>query len=152
MAVVPSGVPVCSLQDPVNRANPFVPRDGAIRLVFTGRVEPEKGPDIAIRAMAILKAELSYPLVHLDIIGDGNPDFLSYLNQLTNDLSVSDRVSFLGRLNQSEVLRRFRYYDALLFTSRWEEPFGQVLIEAMAQGLPVIAARNGGVPEIINDS
>ncbi len=60
--------------------------------------------------------------------------------------------SFLGRLSQSEVLRRFRYYDALLFTSRWEEPFGRVLIEAMAQGLPVIAARNGGVPEIINDS
>jgi len=152
MAVVPSGVPVCSMLNPLNRADPFVPRDGAIRLVFTGRVEPEKGPDIAIRAMAILKTELSYPSVHLDIIGDGNLDFLGYLNQLTNDLSVNDRVSFLGRLSQSEVLSRFRYYDALLFTSRWEEPFGRVLIEAMAQGLPVIAARNGGVPEIINDS
>ncbi len=152
MAVVPSGVPVCSLLDPVNRAEPFLPREGGIRLVFTGRVEPEKGPDIAIKAMAILKAEVSYPLVHLDIIGDGNLDFLGYLNQLTNDLSVSDRVSFLGRLSQSEVLGRLRYYDALLFTSRWEEPFGRVLIEAMAQGLPVIAARNGGVPEIINDS
>ncbi len=154
MEVVPSGLPMHSLLDPINRPNaPFVARgDGVIRLVFCGRVESEKGPDIAIRAVASLKAEFLNPLVHLDIIGDGNLDFLDYLKQLTNDLSVSDRVSFLGRLSQSEVLKRFQRSDALLFTSRWQEPFGRVLIEAMSQGLPVIAAQNGGVPEIINDS
>ena len=151
-AVVPSGLPESSLLDPSKRADPFLPGDGAIRLVFSGRIEPEKGPDIAIRAVANLKAEFSQPLVHLDIIGDGNPDFLDFLKKLTCKLGINDRVSFLGRLSQSEVMKRFQCYDALLFTSRWQEPFGRVVIEAMARGLPVIAAQSGGVPEIITNA
>lgn len=152
MDVVPGGLPVHSLLDPINRlVVPFTSKDGMIRLIFSGRIEPEKGPDIAIRAVASLKAEFENPLVYLDIVGDGNPSFLDSLKQLANNLSVSDRVTFWGRLSQGEVLKRFQCSDALLFTSRWQEPFGRVVIEAMAQGLPVIAAQNGGIPEIINN-
>ncbi len=152
MEVIPSGLPLYSLRYPLSRPNyPFVPRDGVVRLAFSGRVEPEKGPDVAIRAVARLKSESANPVVHLDIIGEGSPDFLAFLKQLADHLGISDRVSFLGKLDQKEVLMRFQYYDALLFTSRWQEPFGRVVIEAMAQGLPVIATQNGGVPEIIDD-
>ena len=150
--VVPGGLPSLAINDPIRRSHyPFVREDGIVRLVFGGRLEPEKGPDIAIKAIANIRSEGSLRNIHLDIIGDGDPDFIKYLNQLTRSLEVEDRVSFLGKLTQPEIINLFQFYDALLLPSRWQEPFGRIVIEAMAQGLPVIASRNGGVPEIINN-
>ena len=150
--VIPSGLPALSISDPSQRSHyPFECKDGIIRLIFGGRLEPEKGPDIAIRAIASLKSDDSIPKISLDIIGDGDPGFIKYLKELTCILGVKENVSFLGKLTQPEFIKLFQFYDALLLPSRWQEPFGRIVIEAMSQGLPVIATRSGGVPEIINN-
>jgi glycosyltransferase involved in cell wall biosynthesis len=152
MKVLPSGLPSNYLMDPTHRLNnPFRNHDGTIRLVFVGRITPDKGPDIAIQAISMLKNDVTFPSVSLDIIGGGSPNYLENLKLLAARLDVSDSVVFLGMLNSEDVLRRYQYYDALLVTSRWQEPFGRVVIEAMAQGLPVIATQVGGLPEIISD-
>jgi glycogen synthase len=151
MKVIPSGVPSHFLCDATLLPTRISPDQSSFRLVFVGRVETIKGPDTAIEALAILKNLIPKTLVSLDIIGTGSPDYLEYLKLLTARFDVDDRVSFLGKLDSGEVFRRYQNYDILLFTSRWQEPFGRVIIEAMAQGLPVIATQVGGVPEIIND-
>ncbi len=152
MDVVPSGLSASFLHDPSHRPNsPFSFKEGKIRLVFAGRIQPEKGPDIAVEAVAQLQKTRPNTTIYLDIIGKGNSGFEESLKMLSNRLGISDRVNFLGKLQPEDVLRLFQQYDALLFTSRWREPFGRVIIEAMAQGLPVIAANNGAAPEIISD-
>lgn len=150
MKVIPSGLPSDLLHDPSDRSSRSFAADDArtIRLVYAGRIAHAKGPDIAIKALAVL----NQPLVHLDIIGTGDLNYLEYLKQLAEQLGVEDKVHFLGKLDQDEILRRFSCYDALLFTSRWQEPFGRIVIEAMSQGVPVISVRSGGVSEIITDS
>ena len=151
MKVIPSGLSPSILKAPGSRSClPFAGKKEMIRLVFAGRLNPDKGPDIAIKAVARLK-EISSRPVHLDLIGDGEPGYVETLVQLSARLGVNDRVSFPGKFTSEEVLEKFRSYDALLFPSRWQEPFGRVVIEAMSQGLPVIATRSGGVPEIITD-
>jgi glycogen(starch) synthase len=152
MKIIPGGLPSHFLSDAARHPthNSSV-QGGSVHLVFVGRVDTTKGPDIAIEAFAKLKKIITTPMISLDIIGTGNPDYLEHLKLLAAHLDVSDQVSFLGKLDSGEVLRRFRHYDIFLFTSRWEEPFGRVILEAMSQGLPVIATRVGGIPEIIND-
>ena len=149
--VLSCGLPAQFLRDQhSNRDRLFSGKRGQIRLVFVGRLEPEKGPDVAIKAVAKLK-EIAYPAIGLDIIGQGNPSYLKFLEQLVARFGVDEQVKFMGRINQNEILERFQFYDALLFTSRYQEPFGRVVIEGMAQGLPVIAAKSGAIPEIITN-
>ena len=150
--VLSCGLPAQFLRDQhSNRDHLFSGKRGQIRLVFVGRLEPEKGPDVAIKAVAKLKKEIAYPAISLDIIGQGNPSYLKFLEQLAARFGVDEQVKFMGRMNQNEILERFQFYDALLFTSRYQEPFGRVVIEGMAQGLPVIAAKSGAIPEIITN-
>ncbi len=151
MKVLPCGLSSDRFRNPADHSyRPFSPQDGTVRLAFIGRLEDQKGPDIAIESIARL-GDISHPLLHLDIIGTGNQGYLEYLKQLVARLHIQNKVSFLGKLEQDEIVRRFQDYDALLFTSRWQEPFGRIIIEAMAYGLPVIAAQTGGVAEIITN-
>ena len=150
--VLPDGLPSRLLHHPSNRLNPsFANPAGLVSLCFVGRINPDKGPDVAIKTIALLKKEPSIPPVHLDLIGTGLPEYVNYLKQLAVSLDLEDSVTFLGKLDLEEVLHRYQYYDAILFTSRWQEPFSRVVLEAMAQGLPVIGTDYGGTPEIICD-
>ncbi len=83
--------------------------------------------------------------VELRIGGDG--PIRSYLERLTANLGVNDRVVFLGMLSRDEVRREMQACDAFVLSSHYET-FGIVLIEALACGKPVVATRSGG-PECI---
>jgi len=116
------------------------PSDGPV--LWLGRFHPEKGPDLAIESCR--KANL--PLV---LAGKCNQkDEWRYLDEVIRPLLGSD-VELV--LNADRTRTDALLYDArtLLMSIRWEEPFGMVMIEAMAKGTPVVALRRGSVPEVV---
>lgn len=130
-----------------------LPRDcnGNVKLLFVGRIEPDKAPDVAINALDRLRTEYGRGDIKLDIVGQGSSGYISSLENLVSELKLEKNVRFLGWLEHSAVLDLYSDYDALLFPSRWVEPLGGTVLEAMARGLPVISSRRGGPLEIIND-
>ena len=112
-------------------------------LLAVGRVEPRKGFDIAVAALAQLPAQ-----ARLRICGVADPDHLGQLRRLAAELGVHDRVD-VGAVPRQELRHLYSAADAVLFTSRWEEPFGLVPLEAMSQATPVVATRRGGSAEFL---
>jgi glycosyltransferase involved in cell wall biosynthesis len=116
------------------------PADGPV--LWLGRFDADKGPDLAIEACR--KADV--PLV---LAGKCNQQSeWRYLDEVIRPMLGSDVELVLNadRDRTDALLARAR---ALLMSIRWEEPFGMVMIEAMATGTPVVALRRGSVPEII---
>jgi glycosyltransferase involved in cell wall biosynthesis len=115
-------------------------------LLFAGRLAPQKGVDLAIRALRELLPD--FPTLQLHIAGAG-PWEQAYRN-LARRLGVEDRVHWLGWLEPAELREEYRRCTAFLMPSRFE-PFGLSALEAMACGAPVVASATGGLPEFITD-
>jgi len=113
-------------------------------LVFLGRMSPEKCPDAAIR----VAIRAGVPL-RIAAKVDG-PD-RSYFEGVVRPLLDHPLVEFLGEVDDRDKAELLGDALALLFPIDWPEPFGMVLIEALACGTPVIARPRGSVPEIITD-
>ena len=112
-------------------------------VLWAGRVETRKALPLALEAMALTKAD-----VKLMIAGDG-PD-QAKCESLANELRVTDRVKFLGRLPFVEMAELFRTADVLLFTSL-RDSTGAVVLEAMAKGLPVVTLNHQGMRLMVPD-
>lgn len=117
--------------------------DRAHRVLFVGRLDPEKGAADVIRAWALLPH--GSPV--LEIIGDGPQR--GELEQLAHSLRQSERVRFIGRVSPSEVSARMAHSKLIVFPSRWYETFGRGVIEAYAHAVPALAAQIGALPELI---
>jgi L-malate glycosyltransferase len=137
------------------RARLGLPVDAVVVAVI-GQITPWKGQDDAVRAISLLRRRGS----DANLLVVGEPKFISSatrydnlryyaeLKQLIASESVADRVQLLGE--RSDIPAIMAALDALLVPS-WEEPFGRVVIEAMAAGVPVLATTVGGPAEIIRD-
>jgi glycosyltransferase involved in cell wall biosynthesis len=113
-------------------------------LAFLGRIAPEKGPD---RAIAIARRAG----VPLQIAAKVDPVDRDYFEHAIAPLLQDPLIEFIGEIGENEKGEFLGDAMALLFPIDWPEPFGLVLIEAMANGTPVIAFGRGSVPEIIED-
>jgi glycosyltransferase involved in cell wall biosynthesis len=122
-----------------------VREDWRWRLLYVGRVIPDKGVATLIRALALLPAEAT-----LDVLGDAEPAHAAELQQLAREFDVHDRVWF-GKCARSELAERYAAADVVVFPSEWDEPFGLVPIEAMACGTPTVASGTGGSAEFLFD-
>jgi glycosyltransferase involved in cell wall biosynthesis len=113
-------------------------------LAFLGRLTVEKGPDVAIRiakaAGMPLRMAAKVPRAHAQ-----------YFKQRVVPLIDGDQIKLIGEVGDREKQDFLAGAAALLFPIDWPEPFGLVMIEAMACGTPVIAFRSGSVPEVIED-
>ena len=134
--VVPNGVPTVPA-----RSGPT----GPPTIVFAGRLAPEKGVDVLLRAFAHLAAEV--PDSRLVIAGDG--PLRGRLVAETTAAGLADRVEFAGHLSREAVERRFADAWVQAVPSTWDEPFGIVAAEAMMRGTAVVASESGGLAEIV---
>lgn len=116
------------------------------RLLCLGRLVPEKGFDLALRALARLV--LSFPNLCLTIAGDG-PE-RTKLNELTNELGLSHAVEFVGWIAPEGVHELMNQATIVVMPSR-SEGLPQVSIQAAQMARPVVAARVGGLPEVVLD-
>jgi glycosyltransferase involved in cell wall biosynthesis len=115
-------------------------------LIFLGRLDKIKGVHIAI---AVAKAT-NHKLI---IAGNVSHtlDNLNYFKTEIEPLVDNDQIRYVGALNDAEKNVYLGQAKALLFPIQWDEPFGMVMIEAMACGTPVIAFNKGSVPEVVNE-
>jgi D-inositol-3-phosphate glycosyltransferase len=124
-------------------------KEGRI-VLSVGRIEPLKGLDILIRAMARLEDPVDTRLL---IVG-GNPGSdpeVERLKSVAAEEGVLDVVSFTGRVDQTDLPTYYNAADVFVLSSYYET-FGLVALEAMACGVPVIASRVGGPRTFIRES
>ncbi|MFC2756851.1 glycosyltransferase [Propionibacterium acidifaciens] len=123
---------------------------GGCYYLFASRLQPLKGPDLAIRMMAEIP---EYDRPHLIVAGEASQDFTDYegrLHRLVHELGLDEHVVFLGSQNRDELACMLRGACALINPS-YSETFSLVCLEAEASGAPVIAGRVGGIPEAVRD-
>jgi glycosyltransferase involved in cell wall biosynthesis len=127
------------------KLHPFRDRPGKY-LAFLGRVSPEKGLDqaIEIARRVGMKLKIAAKVDRVD---------RDYYTQVIQPLlrAAGQNVEFIGEVGGREKDEFLGNAHALLFPINWPEPFGLVMIEALACGTPVVAYRRGSVPEIIDD-
>ncbi|WP_253259355.1 glycosyltransferase [Subtercola boreus] len=130
--------------DADNYTPSFEPRTGN-RILFVGRVTGEKQIDVLIRAVGLLPADLD---VQLDIVGGG--DLLKHLENLSKTLGLEDRVHFAGYVTEEEL--RAAYTNATIFGMPSVAELQSIAtMEAMASGLPIVAADAMALPHLVKD-
>ena len=135
--IIPNGV---DLQEYATERRAWSPP----RLLSVGRLVHQKGLDLAMSALAQLK-ELEWQWC---IAGDGPQ--INALRSLANEFGIQDRVIFPGWRSHAELVECYKASNLLLFPSR-HEGMPNVVLEAMASGLPVIASRIAGNEELVLD-
>jgi 1,4-alpha-glucan branching enzyme len=138
VAVIPNGVDLAEFP-------PADPPPDPHRILFVGRLVPQKGVDVLVRAFgAVLRR---HPGATLVIAGDGQQRL--YLERLTRFLGVRQHVTFLGWQSRQDLAELYRTCAVTAVPSRYE-PFGLVALEAMASARPVVVSRVGGLAEIVD--
>lgn len=110
-------------------------------LVFLGRIEPIKGPHIAIKAAKKTGKKL--------ILAGNVPN--EYQNYFRTEIKpfLNDQIQYIGAVNDFQKNELLGKASALLMPIEWNEPFGIVMAEALACGTPVIGFKRGAIPEVI---
>ena len=139
VGVVHHGLPLAHFQPTVKQPERF--------FVWLGRFVPEKGPHLAIEAAK----KAGVPIVLAGTIDQHMQESVDYFEQVIKPHLNHQQVKYIGPVDMEQKIDLLSRARGLLNPIQWEEPFGMVMIEAMAVGCPVIAFARGAAPEIVAD-
>jgi glycosyltransferase involved in cell wall biosynthesis len=143
--VIPNGLRLSPVERRERRAG-----DGPLRLLFVGRLVPEKGVDLLLDRLAVVAAEGRG--IRCDLAGPpGPPAYMRRLHALLDARSLRGCIRLLGSVERGTTLRLYAQYDAVVVPSLWQEPFALVVPEALAAGTAVVASRWTGAAEWLED-
>jgi glycosyltransferase involved in cell wall biosynthesis len=126
------------------------PGSGA-RWICVGRVAPNKGIELALMALLVTRAHHD-PAATLQVVGRPVvPAYSRALERFVDELGIREAVTFRGAISDPDLVASMGKSDVLIMGSR-HEGFGVPVIEAMTMGLPVVANREGALPEIVGDA
>ncbi len=120
-----------------------------VHLTFVGRLCVEKGVLVILKALDILINQQHKRHLHLNIFGDGDDGYTKELQNFIREKQLAAFITFHGKVPQDVLIAQYDRSDIMLIPSLWKEPFGLVVAEAMARGLPIITSNIGGPAEII---
>ncbi len=143
ISVIPNGIELKEYMP----SPPVVMREGPDkRILFVGRLHPVKGVRYLLQAMQLVHEEM--PDAKLILVGDGKER--ENLESLTDHLGIRECVEFAGKIPH-ERIQDYLYHADIFVLPSLSESFGIVNLEAMACGLPIVATRVGGLPDIIDE-
>ncbi len=137
--VIPPAVDYENLSSQKHSNTPQAAFNGQYNILYVGRLSAEKGVDVLISALPMLKFPFS-----LHIVGDG-PQKLA-LEQYSKQLGLSNNITFHGWIPSEMVVDWYLSSQIFVHPARWPEPFGMTVLDAMTLGIPVVAADSGGPP------
>ncbi len=137
IGVVPHGLPMDKFQPTVKQPEDF--------FVWLGRIIPDKGTHLAIQAAQ----EAGVPLVIAGTVDRHVSESVNYFEDKIKPHLDGKRVKYIGPVNMEQKIDLLSRARGFLNPIEWEEPFGMVMIEAMAVGCPVISFARGAAPEIV---
>ena len=155
VAVVPPGVDLDAFRpEPREVARLLTGHPGRRLFLFVGRLERLKGVDVVLRAFALLTAGGCHPDARLLVVGEdsgsGGGGERERLRRLAAELSLDDRVEFLGTIDQRRLPTYYAAAEACLMPS-YSESFGLVGLEAQACGTALIASNVAGLSSVVRD-
>lgn len=139
--VIPNGVETARFKPIERPANPQV------KILFIGRLIPRKGFQRVVAALPRVKGLVSQPF-QIEVVGTG--DAKTELDQLAEELGVSDLIHYVGSVPYDRLEQSYQYADVFVLTS-FSEGMPSVILEAMGCGLPIIASDVGGNNEIVRE-
>ena len=119
--------------------------DKPVSLLFMGRISPEKGLELLLSSLNLLK-EGNWIL---RIGGTGDSGYVDSLKRLTEELGLAKKIEWLGYI--SDIWSEIKRADVGVVPSVWREPFGLTILEFMSQGVPVVTTRHGAQSEILKN-
>lgn len=123
---------------------------GPVRLFSCGRLNPRKGHDDAVKAVAKLREQGIAAQLHIAGEDDTGGGMRRLLEDLKTELKLADAVVLLGAVSEDVIRKELSEAHAFVLGSL-EEPLGVAIMEAMAMRVPVVVTGAGGVPELVND-
>jgi phosphatidylinositol alpha-mannosyltransferase len=119
----------------------------AATIFFLGRPEPRKGLDVLLHALPLVRRDV--PAARVVVAGDGTPGQWGRYRELADALGIAPAISFVGRVSESEKAALFSRAAVYVSPATGGESQGVVLLEAMAQGVPVVASDIAGYRTVI---
>lgn len=120
--------------------------DRPVRFLFCGRLTTQKGLEVALAALAEMQAQEPERPWSLDVVGDG--PLRKHFEETARILDIGKKVTFHGFLSREETRRRYQGADVFIFPSRFEG-MPNVVLEAMACGLPILGTRIAGTEQLV---
>ncbi len=125
---------------------------GLRRILYAGRLTPEKGVTTLVRAFAQLRGLQDLKRTELALMGRFQSEgYERELRTTIAQLGLDDAITFLPNRPLAELPDVYSSFDVFAFTSEWNEPFALTLLHAMAVGIPVVSSPSGGSVEIVRD-
>lgn len=148
VSVIPNGIDLTSFGDLSRKEarSKLQIKEGEKVILFVGTLRPVKGVRYLIEAMSGVNQD--HPKAKLMLVGDGEER--EELESLVEEFGLNERVKFIGRVQNEEIPQYMVASDVLVLPSL-SEGFPVTILEAMASGLPIVATKVGGLPEIIKD-